>query len=66
MKNFNFKLYVFIGLLVLLLYWTWIALFPVIFTGLTWDMALVVGTGAFLSFEMVILVGVIISKLKSQ
>lgn len=66
MKNFNFKLYVFIGLLVLMLYWTSIALFPVIFTGLTWDMALVVGTGAFLSFEMVILVGVIISKLKSQ
>ena len=66
MKNFNFKLYVFIGLLVLMLYWTWIALLPVIFTGLTWDMALVVGTGAFLSFEMVILVGVIISKLKSQ
>ena len=60
------KLYVFIGLLVLMLYWTWIVFFPAIFTGLTWDMALVVGTGAFLSFEMVILAGVIISKINNK
>jgi hypothetical protein len=56
---------IFIGLGVLLLYWIWIAWFPSFFNGLAQDEALIVGTGFFLSFELVILAGVILSKMKN-
>ena len=58
--------YIFIGLGVALLYWMWIALFPSFFNGLAEDEAIIVGTGFFLSFEMVVLAGVILSRLKNR
>ena len=58
--------YILIGLGVALLYWMWIALFPSFFNGLAEDEAYIVGTGPFLSFEMVLLAGVILSKLKKR
>nr|WP_326208234.1 hypothetical protein [uncultured Oscillibacter sp.] len=48
------------------LYWVWIAWFPSFFSGLAQDEALLVGTGFFLSFEMVILAGVILSEMKKK
>ena len=56
----------FIGLGVMFLYWVWIAWSPSFFSGLAQDEALLVGTGFFLSFEMVILAGVILSEMKKK
>ena len=54
--------YILMGLGVSLLYWIWISCGPLFF--LTWTEALVFKTGVFLSFEMVILAGIILSKTK--
>ena len=58
--------YILIGLGVALLYWVWIAFFPSFFNGMTFEGAITVGTGFFLSFEMVVLAGIIISKMKNK
>ena len=50
--------YILMGLGVSLLYWIWISCGPLFF--LTWTEALVFKTGVFLSFEMVILAGIIL------
>lgn len=57
--------YILIGLGVVLLYWVWIAFFPSFFNGMTSEAATTVGTGFFLSFEMVVLAG-IITKMKNK
>ncbi|MEG1593430.1 MAG: hypothetical protein RR350_03390 [Oscillibacter sp.] len=58
--------YILLGLGVVFLYWVWIAFFPSFFNGMTWEVATTVGTGFFLSFEIVILAGIIISKMKNK
>jgi formate/nitrite transporter FocA (FNT family) len=57
---------IFTGLGIALLYWMWSALSPSFSSGPAEDEALVVGTGFFLSFEMVVLAGVILSKMKKN
>ena len=57
--------YVLIGLGVVLLYWIWIAWFPSFFNGISQEGAITVGTGFFLSLELVVLTGVILEKFKS-
>lgn len=56
--------YILIGIGVMLLYWGWIAVFTVFLKGMGWEAAVTAGTGFFLSFEMVVLAGIIISKIK--
>lgn len=58
--------FIFIGLGVMFLYWIWIAWCPSFFSGLAQDEALLVGTGFFLSFEMVILTGVLLVKMRNK
>ena len=58
--------YILIGLGVVFLYWVWIAFFPSFFNGMSREIAVMVGTGFFLSFEMAFLAGVIISKIKKK
>ena len=58
--------YILIGLGVAALYWLWVVFFPTFFNGLKWEAAITVGTGFFLSFEMVILAGIMISKIKNK
>ena len=54
--------YILIGLGVALLHWTWVICGPFFF--LTDAEALVLKCGLFLSFEMVILTGILLSRLK--
>ena len=54
--------YILIGLGVARLHWTWVICGPLFF--LTDAEAWILKSGLFLSFEMVILTGVILSKLK--
>lgn len=58
--------FIFIGAGVMFLYWIWIAWCPYFFSGLAQDEALLVGTGFFLSFEMVILTGVLLANMKNK
>ena len=54
--------YILIGLGTAFLHWAWVVCGPLFF--LTDAEALILKSGLFLSFEMVILTGVILSKLK--
>ena len=54
--------YILIGLSTAFLHWAWVVCGPLFF--LTDAEALILKSGLFLSFEMVILTGVILSKLK--
>lgn len=62
----NIWKYIFIGLGALILEWIFIALFFAIFNGLDQASGVVMGTGFFLAFEMVICTGVIISKINAS
>lgn len=56
--------FILIGLVVMFFYWVWTAVTPFLFNGLADDEALIVGTGLFLSFEMAVLTGVILSRIR--
>lgn len=55
---------VLIGLAVVLTEWIFVALFGTIFNGLSQAESVVIGTGFFLAFELVVCTGVIISKIE--
>lgn len=57
---------VLIGLAVVLTEWIFVALFGTIFNGLSQAESVVIGTGFFLAFEMVVCTGVIIAYLKNK
>lgn len=62
----NIWKYVLSGLGVGVIYLVWITIFSDILNGLSWEAAATVGTGFFLSFEMVILSGIIITKINKK
>ena len=59
----NLGKYILIGLGVVLVEWVFLAFFMELFNGLSQEGALIVGGAFFLTFEMVICTGVILSKI---
>ena len=59
----NIWKYILAGLVVSIICLFWVAWFPAFFNGLTLETATVWGVGLFLSFEMVVLTGIIVSKI---
>lgn len=61
----NIWKYILIGLGVVIAEWVFLALSPAMFNGLEQTGAIITGAAFFLSFEMVICTGVIVSKINS-
>ena len=61
----NMGKYLFLGLVAVALEWVFVALADVFFDGMPQTERVVIGTGFFLSFELVICTGAVISKLEN-
>lgn len=59
----KFGIYAFTGVGIMLLYLVWISFFPAFFNAMTWEAAATVGTGCFLSLEIALFAGAILTKL---
>ena len=58
--------WILVGVFVMLLYGVWISVFPSLCNGLPMEAAVTVGTGWFLSFELVIVGGGILHQRKQK
>jgi len=58
------KKYILVGLAVVVLEWIFVAVISAFFNGLSLTDSIVIGTGFFLAFEMVVCTGAIITKIR--